>query len=50
MRKSKQIKIQRDLLDLAWAIIANTNGGNWDLADDEWVKAAIDFRLRYSTL
>lgn len=37
----------RDLLELAWGIIANSYGGNWDLASLEWREAAIRWRDRY---
>jgi hypothetical protein len=36
-----------DLLEAAWGIIANANGGNWEDADPEWRAAAIRWRDAY---
>jgi len=36
-----------DLLELAWGIIANANGGDWDKATPEWHDAAERWRDRY---
>ena len=36
-----------DHLEMAWVLIANANGGNWDLATDEWRTAAEKWRNRY---
>lgn len=36
-----------DLLHWAWTIIANANGGNWELASDEWREAAERWRDAY---
>lgn len=36
-----------DLLELAWSIIANANGGNWHKATPEWRGAAEKWRDRY---
>ena len=37
-----------DLLELAWGLIANANGGDWDRATPTWHSAAIRWRDRYS--
>ena len=37
----------KDLLEWAWAIIANANGGNWDKANSDWKEAAIKWRDVY---
>jgi hypothetical protein len=31
-------------LQLAWGIIANAGGGNWELETEEWQKAAANWR------
>jgi len=36
-----------DLLELAWGIIANANGGRWDEARPEWQQAAKDWCAGY---
>ncbi len=36
-----------DLLEVAWGIIANANGGDWDKATPEWKEAAERWRDRY---
>jgi len=36
-----------DLLESAWGIIANSYGGNWDLASDDWKNAANKWRDDY---
>ena len=36
-----------DLLEMAWGLIANANGGNWDLATAEWKRAAERWRDGY---
>jgi len=33
-----------DLLELAWGLLANAHGGDWDLATLEWKKAAEQWR------
>ena len=39
---------QLDLgLELAWGIIANVSGGNWDIQTDEWQNAAARWRDKY---
>lgn len=35
------------LLESAWGIIANSYGGDWDKASDEWIKAAERWRDKY---
>ena len=42
--KEEQLK---DLLETAWGIIANANGGNWDIAPKEWKEAAEKWRDEY---
>jgi hypothetical protein len=36
-----------DRLELAWGIIANAGGGNWETQSPEWVKAAERWRDDY---
>lgn len=36
-----------DLLHIAWGIIANAHGGNWDDASEEWHAAAARWRDEY---
>lgn len=36
-----------EMLEAAWGIIANAWGGNWDLAGDDWLAAATNWRDRY---
>ena len=36
-----------DLLQIAWGIIANANGGDWDKATPEWKGAAERWRDKY---
>lgn len=36
-----------ELLDLAWGLIANAGGGNWNNEKPEWVEAAKRWRDRY---
>ena len=38
---------QVDLLQIAWGIIANANGGDWDNAAPEWKAAAERWRDKY---
>ena len=38
---------QDDLLEAAWGIIANANGGDWNKASPEWRDAAEKWRDRY---
>ena len=40
-------KLLDDLLEVAWGIIANANGGDWDKATPEWRGAAERWRDRY---
>ena len=37
-------KEYKENLYMAWAIIANAYGGNWDLASKEWKKCAETWR------
>ena len=34
--------------ELAWGLIANAFGGDWDIASDEWKKAAKRWRDKYN--
>ena len=34
----------RDDLEMAWVIIANAAGGNWDRETDDWHAAAVRWR------
>lgn len=36
-----------DGIEMAWGLIANAHGGNWDLATEEWRKAAERWRDIY---
>ena len=36
-----------ELAELAWGIIANANGGDWDKANTDWREAAERWRDRY---
>lgn len=38
---------EEELLESAWGIIANANGGNWDLETKEWKEAAEKWRDKY---
>lgn len=38
---------EADLLEFAWAIIANAQGGDWDAARPEWKEAAEQWRNSY---
>ena len=46
IQQDKIIK-QSDQLELAWGLIANSYGGNWELANDEWRGAAERWRDKY---
>jgi len=37
----------KDLLDTAWAVIANAGGGNWTTEPKDWREAAEKWRDRY---
>ena len=37
----------RDMLETAWGIIANANGGDWETASQDWQDAAARFRDAY---
>jgi hypothetical protein len=37
----------RDLLELAWGIIANAGGGDWSTQTQEWQDAAVRWRERW---
>ncbi len=39
--------MNENLPDSAWGLIANSYGGNWDLATPEWREAAIRLRDRW---
>ena len=36
-----------DLLELAWGVIANAGGGDWDKESKEWQNAAVRWRDCY---
>lgn len=38
-----------DIIELAWGVIANANGGNWDTATDEWKQLAWEVEKGYYT-
>jgi DNA repair exonuclease SbcCD ATPase subunit len=42
-----KLNSQRNLLEVAWAIIANSCGGNWDMETPDWGKAAAKWRDEY---
>lgn len=37
----------RTLLELAWGVIANAGGGNWELETTDWNEAAVRWREQY---
>ena len=37
-----------DLLMLAWGVIANTGGGNWDTQSEDWKHAAARWRDKWT--
>ena len=39
-----EIRNLRRSQEMAWILIANAYGGNWDLAPDDWRQAAIKWR------
>lgn len=41
------IKYPRDLLEMAWVLIANSYGGDWSKASHEWQECAKDWRDHY---
>ena len=36
-----------DMLELAWGVIANAGGGDWETQTDDWQEAAVRWRDRY---
>jgi len=38
------------MLEAAWGLIANSWGGEWNKASDEWYAAAVRWRDRYHQL
>ena len=40
-------KKKLSLVDLAWGIIANVNGGDWSSQSKEWLKSANKWRDEY---
>lgn len=38
------IEEMREGMDYAWTVIANAHGGNWELANPDWQKAAAKWR------
>lgn len=49
MAKTMTDREKDEMLDLAWGIIANASGGDWDLQSPEWREAAERWRDRYHT-
>lgn len=43
----REIECLRDSEEMAWVLIANAYGGNWDLASKEWRDAAERWRDAY---
>lgn len=41
---------ESDLLDYAWAIIANAGGGDWSKESKMWQDAATEWRDKYHAL
>lgn len=41
---------REELLEMAWGIIANAYGGEWDQAPPNWRQAARTWRLLYHEL
>ncbi len=39
--------MRNDLLELAWGIIANAGGGDWEKESKEWQDAAVNWRDAY---
>lgn len=37
----------KDMLEMAWVVIANASEGNWDKQTDEWTEAATKWRDYY---
>lgn len=48
--ENKEIKKRDELLELAWGLIANSYGGDWDKATEEWKTAAEKWRDEYHKL
>ena len=47
LNKSETYKqINKNELEIAWGIIANASGGDWDKESEMWRKAAIEFGER----
>lgn len=50
-RRIDELVIKRDqiydLLEIAWGVIANASGGNWELQSGDWQSAAVRFRGMY---
>ena len=44
---AKRVQVLLDHLELAWGVIANANGGDWEKANKEWHDAAIRWRDEY---
>ena len=43
-------KTERDLLAYAWGIIANVDGGPWDLQTNDWIISAKQWRADYGKM
>lgn len=39
-----------DALEDAWGVIANAHGGEWGLAEPDWVQAAVRFREKWNAI
>lgn len=38
---------KNEAIELAWGVIANAHGGDWDKASPEWKEAAENWRDKY---
>ena len=47
---AKRIDTHLNMLEVAWGIIANAGGGNWELESETWNDAAVRWRERYHAL
>jgi hypothetical protein len=43
-KESEEINALMDSLEMAWGIIANVSGGDWDKQSDEWHECAEKWR------
>ena len=42
-----EVKVLEDSLEMAWGLIANSYGGDWDKATDEWRNVAEKWRKEW---